>query len=116
MDMWKALRNSTTNNAPQAAMLFDKSHVLRHLSEALDKIHKQEYARLSGKDRKYIKGRKYTLLPTDERRIEAHPNSCTMTLEKGWRVVGIYTYRSGTCMSDRLILSRDPTVCDRIEN
>lgn len=62
MDMWKAFRNSTTKNAPQAAILFDKFHVLRHLSEALDKIRKQEYARLSGKDRKYIKGQKYTLL------------------------------------------------------
>jgi transposase len=67
MDMWKAFRNSTTKNAPQAAILFDKFHVLRHLSEALDKIRKQEYARLSGKDRKYIKGQKYTLL--------AHPQN-----------------------------------------
>jgi transposase len=67
MDMWKAFRNSTAKNAPQAAILFDKFHVLRHLSEALDKIRKQEYARLSGKDRKYIKGQKYTLL--------AHPQN-----------------------------------------
>lgn len=51
MDMWKAFRNSTAKNAPQAAILFDKFHVLRHLSEALDKIRKQEYARLSGRDR-----------------------------------------------------------------
>src|SRR5690606_32404159 len=31
MDMWKAFRNSTTTHAPQAAILFDKFHVLRHL-------------------------------------------------------------------------------------
>jgi transposase len=55
MDMWKAFRNSTTKNAPQAAILFDKFHVLRHLSEALDKIRKQEYARLSGRDQKMSK-------------------------------------------------------------
>ena len=47
MDMWKAFRNSTSRHAPQAAILFDKFHVLRHLSEALDKVRKQEYARLS---------------------------------------------------------------------
>jgi transposase len=56
MDMWKAFRNSTNRHAPQAAVLFDKFHVLRHLSEALDKVRKQEYARLSGRNRKFIKG------------------------------------------------------------
>ncbi len=37
MDMWKAFRNSTlkAEHAPQAGILFDKFHVLRHLGEAL---------------------------------------------------------------------------------
>jgi transposase len=62
MDMWKAFRNSTTRHAPQASILFDKFHVMRHLGEALDTVRKSEYARLSGKDRRFIKGQKYTLL------------------------------------------------------
>lgn len=62
MDMWKAFRNSTARNAPQAAILFDKFHVLRHLGEALDRVRKQEYARISGKGRTFIKGQKYALL------------------------------------------------------
>lgn len=64
MDMWKAFRNSTLKdgNAPQAAILYDKFHILRHLGEALDKVRKSEYARLSGADRRFIKGQKYTLL------------------------------------------------------
>jgi transposase len=64
MDMWKAFRNSTlkADHAPQASILFDKFHVLRHLSDALDKVRKSEYARLTGKDRRFIKGQKYTLL------------------------------------------------------
>jgi transposase len=36
--------------------------VLRHLSEALDKVRKSEYHRLAGQDRRFIKGQKYTLL------------------------------------------------------
>jgi len=52
MDMWKAFRNSTRSNAPQAAILFDKFHVLRHLGEALDRVRKTEYARLEGKHRR----------------------------------------------------------------
>ena len=64
MDMWKAFRTSTRhpNHAPAAAILFDKFHVLRHLGKALDTVRKQEYARLTGKERAYIKGQKYTLL------------------------------------------------------
>lgn len=62
MDMWKPFRTATAHHAPQASILFDKFHVLRHLGEALDKVRKSEYARLSGTDRRFIKGQKYTLL------------------------------------------------------
>ena len=62
MDMWKPFRNVTKDKAPQAAILFDKFHIMRHLGEALDKVRKTEYARLSGKNRRFIKGQKYTLL------------------------------------------------------
>ncbi len=64
MDMWKAFRNSTlkAGHAPQARIIFDKFHVLRHLSTALDTVRKQEYARLSGSARRFIKGQKYNLL------------------------------------------------------
>jgi transposase len=66
MDMWKPFRAATQTHAPQAAILFDKFHIMRHLGEALDKVRKSEYARLSGKDRRYIKGQKYTLLSNRE--------------------------------------------------
>ncbi len=66
MDMWKPFRNATVARAPQAAILFDKFHIMRHLGEALDKVRKSEYARLSGRDRRLIKGQKYTLLSRRE--------------------------------------------------
>ena len=59
MDMWKPFRNATEQAAPQAAILFDKFHVMGHLSDALDQVRKKEYARLAGKDRRFIKGQKY---------------------------------------------------------
>jgi len=66
MDMWKAFEKSTVKNAPGAAILYDKFHVIRHLGDALDTVRKMEYSRLSGKDRSYIKGQKYTLLSNRE--------------------------------------------------
>ena len=64
MDMWKPFRASTLKpgNAPQAAILFDKFHVLRHLGDALDQVRKTEYYRQEGRGRRFIKGQKYTLL------------------------------------------------------
>jgi transposase len=79
MDMWKAFRNSTQTNAPQAAILFDKFHVMKHLGEALDKIRKAEYARLGGKQRQFIKGQKYTLL--------SHPQNLTGTARKNLKLL-----------------------------
>ena len=66
MDMWKPFRNVTNERAPQAAILFDKFHIMRHLGKALDEVRKSEYRRLSGRDRSYIKGQKYTLLSRRE--------------------------------------------------
>lgn len=66
MDMWKPFRNAANEHAPQAAILFDKFHVMRHLNDALDKVRKSEYTRLQDRDRRYIKGQKYVLLSSHE--------------------------------------------------
>ena len=97
MDMWKPFRNVTKDKAPQAAILFDKFHVMRHLGEALDKVRKAEYARLSGKDRRFIKGQKYNLLSRHENLTlegSAHSRFC-------W---------PPTSASTRLTSSRKPSV------
>ena len=62
MDMWRAFEASAKTHIPQAAILYDKFHVTRQLNGALDKIRRSEYARVSGEDRKFIKGQKYNLL------------------------------------------------------
>ena len=62
MDMWKPFRKSTMRNAPKARIVFDKFHVLRHLSVALDQVRRHEYKRVNDKERKFIKGQRYNLL------------------------------------------------------
>jgi transposase len=66
MDMWKAFRTATARHAPKAAILFDKFHIMRHLGEALDHVRQSEYARLTGAQRRFIKGQKYALLSNRE--------------------------------------------------
>lgn len=64
--MWKPFRNATRKQAPKAAILFVKFHVMRPLGEARDKVRMNEYARLEGRERRYIKGQKYTVLSKRE--------------------------------------------------
>src|ERR1700691_3775306 len=64
MDMWKAFRKCPLKEGytPQARIVYDKFHIVSHLGKAMDKVRKQEYVRVSGKDRRFIKGQKYHLL------------------------------------------------------
>lgn len=62
IDMWKPFRNSLRKHVPKAEIVYDKFHVLRHLSAALDLVRRMEYRRLAEEDRRFIKGQRYTLL------------------------------------------------------
>jgi len=62
MDMWKPFRKSTLLNAPNVQIVYDKFHIMRHLSNALDQVRRSEYKRVNDKDRRFIKGQRYTLL------------------------------------------------------
>jgi transposase len=92
MDMWKPFRKSTlkAQHAPQARILFDKFHVLRHLGEALDKVRKSEYARLTGKDRRFIKGQRYTLLAHRENLTTEGRRSLKLLLQANKRLNTAY--------------------------
>ena len=91
-----AFRIPTDANAPQAAILFDKFHVMKHLGEALGKIRKAEYVRLSGKQRQFIKGQKYTLL--------SHPQNLTGTVRKNLKLLLAANKRLNTALPAQGIL------------
>ena len=65
MDMWKPFRNVTNERAPRAAILRQVPH---HASsgQSARRGAQERYRRLSGRDRSYIKGQKYTLLSRRE--------------------------------------------------
>ena len=79
MDMWRPFRNATNEAAPQAAILFDKFHIIRHLGDALDEVRRSEYARLEGSQRRFIKGQKYALL--------SHADNLTMGARQGLKTL-----------------------------
>jgi transposase len=62
MDMWKPFRKVTLKNAPNVQIVYDKFHIMKHLSFALDQVRRSEYKRVNEKERRFIKGQRYTLL------------------------------------------------------
>ena len=62
MDMWKPFKNSATNHVKPVEIIYDKFHVLKHLSTALDEVRRMEYKRVAKKDQRFIKGQRYNLL------------------------------------------------------
>jgi transposase len=93
MDMWKPFRKSTHAHAPNAAILFDKFHILQHLGAALDKIRKAEYGRLTGPKRKFIKGQKYILLSHKENLSPEGKQSLRLLLKANRRLNTAYLLR-----------------------
>ena len=66
MDKWKAFPNSASRDPPNGRIIFEKLHVMRHLSNALDEVRRNEHKRVSGQERSYIKGQRYAWLPRRE--------------------------------------------------
>ena len=93
MDMWKPFRAATKKAAPQAAIVFDKFHVLRHLNDALDEVRRSEYARLAGRERSYIKGQRYTLLSHKENLTRSGRRSLRKVLKANSRLNAAYLLR-----------------------
>ena len=97
MDMWKPFRNSTlkAQHSPQAAILFDKFHVLQHLGDALDQVRRSEYARLTGKKRSFIKGQRYNLLSHWENLTTNGRRGLKLVLKANKRLHTAYVLREG---------------------
>jgi len=93
MDMWKPFRAATKKAAPQAAIVFDKFHILRHLNDALDEVRRSEYARLAGKERSYIKGQRYTLLSNRENLTRNGRRNLRKVLKANSRLNAAYLLR-----------------------
>jgi transposase len=93
MDMWPAFEESAKRHAPQAAILYDKFHLCQHLSKAMDDVRKSEYARVSGEDRRFIKGQRYNLLANLENLSEDKKKSLKALLAANKRLNTAYVLK-----------------------
>jgi hypothetical protein len=62
MDMWAAYVNLVREHAPQAQILFDRFHIVKHLQEAVDEVRRSEMRRLTGQEKVTFKSTRWLLL------------------------------------------------------
>lgn len=88
MDMWKPFISATREHVPNAddKIVFDKFHVIGHLTEAVDKVRRTEHAALRyvGDDR--LKGTKYTWLKGSKKRTRKDNQTIRVLTSSGLKV------------------------------
>jgi transposase len=62
MDMWAAYAKLVREHAPNAQILFDRFHIVKHLNEAVEEVRRSEMRRLSLKQRVVFKRSRWLLL------------------------------------------------------
>src|SRR5580698_2560761 len=62
MDMWAAYANLVKQHAPQAQILFDRFHIVKHLHDADEQVRRSEMRRLSQKEKVPFKRSRWLLL------------------------------------------------------
>jgi transposase len=62
MDMWATYAKLVRQHAPNAQILFDRFHIVKHLNEAVDAVRRELSRQLSSKERTSLKGTRWLLL------------------------------------------------------
>lgn len=92
MDMWPAFMNAAAASVPQADIVHDRFHVVKHLNDAVDTVRKQEHAELSDSSQDWLTGRKYLFLKNpddwkaDERQCFKELRKKDLKVTKAWGV------------------------------
>lgn len=92
LDMWPAFMGAAAVTVPQADLVHDRFHVVKHLNDAVDVVRKQEHAELSDSSRDWLTGKKYLFLknPADwkaeEKQCFQELRSKDLKVTKAWGV------------------------------
>jgi len=62
MDMWQGYIGSVQAHAPLAEIVFDRFHIERYLTQAVEEVRRQEFFRRGGIYRDAVRGKKWLLL------------------------------------------------------
>jgi transposase len=74
MDMWEPFITSTCEHVPHARdkIVFDRFHIMKHMTQAVDEVRKEEHRRLRAEGDDTLVGTKYLWLFSEENRPEKY--------------------------------------------
>ena len=72
MDMWPAFRNAATDLLEQAEVVYDRFHVAKYLSEAVDQVRRAEHKDLMAQGDQILVGARYSVLRSEGTRTQKH--------------------------------------------
>src|SRR5712691_6159308 len=79
MDMWAAYAKLVREHAPNAQILFDRFHIVKHLNEAVEEVRRSEMRRLSAQEKVPFKRSRWLLLKNP---WNLPPRCCTLDSAK----------------------------------
>ncbi len=66
VDMWDPYIAAIQSRAPQAAIVFDKFHVISNYSKVIDKVRVEEFKKAEAEDKPVLRGSRYLFLKNQE--------------------------------------------------
>lgn len=66
IDMWDPYIAAIESRSPQAAIVFDKFHVISNYSKVIDKVRVEEFKKAEAEDKPVLRGTRYLLLKNQE--------------------------------------------------
>jgi len=93
MDMAQAYIGAAETHAPQADIVFDRFHIERHLTQAVDEVRKREFWRRGGRHRDLIRGKKWLLLRKHKRVHWRHRGDLALLLVKNRQLFRAYVLK-----------------------
>lgn len=93
MDMWQGYIASTRHHAPRADIVFDRFHIERYLTDAVNDVRKQEFFRRGGVYREAMRGKKYLLLAKGKRVRGRRRHELSVLLAMNRRLMKAYVLK-----------------------
>lgn len=114
MDMWPAYRKATETHLPNAVIVYDKFHVMKHLHDALEKVRRDEMKGLNKQERRELKGVRWALLKRPCLHTARQKTLLERVVRSGMRVgrawalkEGFYKVMEASCEEEALSLFRN---------
>jgi transposase len=93
MDMWQGYIGSVQAHAPLAEIVFDRFHIERYLTQAVEEVRRQEFFRRGGAYRDAVRGKKWLLLTKFRRLRRGKRRELKALLDMNHRLYKAYTLK-----------------------